>query len=622
MTTSTSFDELSDRQSESVQRSLPTCSTPEVVCSALSVPTLRAVAGAKVLGRAYEYIDALTILDRAAGHAEAISELSSPYAVELWWDHVGIHGRCCCPYGNLGHFCKHMVALGLRILREENLEQTSKAPGIGKHAEGQQSNDACLPQREQSIHRFLQTITGEQARAMLMEVYQEEEDLDELLQRRSEIFEMRSLDKTESLFARIREATRPYKDQIDLHFVAYMSVEESIRDLKFLADSGHEHIAYVAVERLLFRFLAAYGSAENDCTELRCLGKDLLSLHVTLTGRVALNPQQLACALVTMRDAKPQWLHMSFLPYLSALGQDGRSYCQREVDAIEERLKSGGGGSTQRGFFQAKYADAEHILSRQRRELRLMKAELAYMSGEYDSVLESLEGAVPTALPGMISVALAREDFSTAADLVEQAYEAQRVSASGAHGPWNADSLSAVHIAPQWAQEILIRARRREEAAEYAREYFISHPDTESAQMWIDAIAQTDFEAKEREALRQWLLTHPSRYCDGALPLFLMVGDHEGAWQWVDAHGAGRSWRHLVFHDPQPYPQRALELAVEVCTQRLENGARWELLADDIAMMHELARQADDHEGTNRYTQWVKHWRDRLWRLYMPHFQP
>lgn len=623
MTTFASFDELAEEQSEPVQHSFPSGSTPEVVCSALSVLALRAVAGAKILGRAYEYVDALTIFDRSAGHAEAISELSSPYAVELWWDRVGIHGRCSCPYGSLGHFCKHMVALGLRILREENVDQRSEEAGIGKESGGQHSDDPCLPRRERSLHRFLQTITGEQARAMLIELYQEDEDLVDLLQRRSELIEMVSLEKTESLFARIRAATRPYKDQIDLHlFAMRASVEENIRDLQFLADSGHEHIAYVALERLLFRFLAAYGSAEEDCTELRSLCQDLLSLHATLTQRVALNPHQLACALVTMRDAKPQWVHMSFLPYLSALGKDGRACCQREVDAIEERLKSGGGGSVQRGFFQSKYVDAEQILSRQRRELRLMKAELAYMSGDYDRVLDTLHGAVPIALPGMISVAVAREDFPTAADLVVQAYEAQRVSASGACGPWNADSLSAVHIAPRWAQEILIRAHCREEAAAHAREYFISHPDTESAQMWMDAIASTDFEGREREALRQWLLTHPSRYCNGSLPLFLMVGDHEGAWQWVEAHGAGRSWRHLVFHDPQPYPQRALELAVEVCTQRLENGARWELLTDDIARMHELARHADEREGTTHYTQWMKRWRDRLWRLYIPHFQP
>lgn len=589
--------------------------------SALTVAALRTVAGSKVLSRAYEYVDAMRVFDEIHGHVEALSEYSSAYAVELWWDSVGIHGRCTCPHGSLGHFCKHMVALGLRTLRDrERTLEDNNPEGVGGR-DSAINEGHCLHEAEVSLQRFLQTISGEQARQILLELYLEEEDLEDLLERRLAVLSMDTLEKAESLFTQIREVTQWHTDVLDRHFFGVPGVRALVRDLEFMAQSGNEHVAYVAIERLLFRALTAFGSAGSDCADLRDTCEEIAVLHMTITRRVTPNPQQLACALVTMRDAKPQWLNMSFLPYRVALGEEGRAYCQREVEAIEERLRRGVQISTRAAFFQSKYADPELIVKRQRRELRLMKAELAYMSGDYDAVLELLNTAVPWALPGMLSVAVAREDWETAADLVEEAYTTERVSLSGTHGPWEADSLSAAHIVPQWAQEILIRAGRREVAAAYARQYFLSAPDAESARMWMEAIRSTDFEDRERETLRQRLLTHP-RYRDDNISIFLLVDDDDGAWQWVEAYGAGREWRTLVFRDPQPYPQRALEYAAEECARRLANGARWELLMSDIARMQDLARRADESEGSTIHTQWMKQWRDRLWRLHAPHYQP
>ncbi len=80
---------------------------------------LRALAGARSFDRGLEYLDALSGLEVGAGSVTATVHGTDVYEVELTLGGgIGVSGRCDCPYGQEGNFCKHCVAVGLTVLRQ------------------------------------------------------------------------------------------------------------------------------------------------------------------------------------------------------------------------------------------------------------------------------------------------------------------------------------------------------------------------------------------------------------------------------------------------------------------------------------------------------------------------
>jgi uncharacterized Zn finger protein len=74
-------------------------------------------AGERSYGRGLEYVDAVRDLQIGAGGITATVYGTDEYEVVLDLDAAGVTGECSCPYGQEGFFCKHLVAVGLTVLR-------------------------------------------------------------------------------------------------------------------------------------------------------------------------------------------------------------------------------------------------------------------------------------------------------------------------------------------------------------------------------------------------------------------------------------------------------------------------------------------------------------------------
>ncbi|MEV7724876.1 SWIM zinc finger family protein [Streptomyces sp. NPDC087917] len=78
---------------------------------------LRRLAGPRSFERGLGYLSAVSAMEIGERSITATVVGTDAYEVELTEQAHGLTGRCDCPYGQEGNFCKHCVAVGLTVLR-------------------------------------------------------------------------------------------------------------------------------------------------------------------------------------------------------------------------------------------------------------------------------------------------------------------------------------------------------------------------------------------------------------------------------------------------------------------------------------------------------------------------
>jgi uncharacterized Zn finger protein len=82
----------------------------------LSETALLTAAGDRVYGRGEDYVRYVRGLRITAEKAYASVQAKQVYLVELDWSGPQPAGFCTCPHASDGHFCKHLVAVGLAVI--------------------------------------------------------------------------------------------------------------------------------------------------------------------------------------------------------------------------------------------------------------------------------------------------------------------------------------------------------------------------------------------------------------------------------------------------------------------------------------------------------------------------
>lgn len=78
---------------------------------------LRRIAAPRSFERGLDYVDSISRIDVSRDRAAATVHGGDTYFVSLTWADGGPDGVCTCPHGEEGFFCKHCVAVGLKLLR-------------------------------------------------------------------------------------------------------------------------------------------------------------------------------------------------------------------------------------------------------------------------------------------------------------------------------------------------------------------------------------------------------------------------------------------------------------------------------------------------------------------------
>lgn len=82
---------------------------------------LEDLAGGRSFGRGLEYVEAVVNIRDLPNGVVATVHGSDAYQVRLYDTDGELDGECDCPYGEEGNFCKHCVAVGLRLLRRSTV---------------------------------------------------------------------------------------------------------------------------------------------------------------------------------------------------------------------------------------------------------------------------------------------------------------------------------------------------------------------------------------------------------------------------------------------------------------------------------------------------------------------
>ncbi len=286
----------------------------------LDEQNLRRLAGGRSFERGVDYAAAGQVARLARGESsvEAGVQGTHRYRVELWEEDGELRGRCSCPMGAGGAFCKHCVATGLAALEA--------------------GEDAPTPISIDDVRGHLGSLKKKELVELLIEEAREDERLLDRLRLRVATGED-GIDMTS------------FRDAIDRAvdpggFVSYAeaydyarTVDETIASLRAVLTAGHaaeaveliEH-CYAAIERTADRMDDSDGHLGGAFDSLQ-------RLHREACEQADFAPAQLAERLFEQMMATDYELFYDAVDaYAPLLGESGRRRYAELVRAEWERL--------------------------------------------------------------------------------------------------------------------------------------------------------------------------------------------------------------------------------------------------------------------------------------------
>ncbi|MGV9451060.1 SWIM zinc finger family protein [Streptomyces sp. NPDC003635] len=260
-----------------------------MVTGGLTEASLRARAGARSFDRGLGYLDAVSAVEVGDGWVTATVHGTERYAVELTFDDAddpsGLSGECDCPYGQEGNFCKHLVALGLKVLA-----QGARLP---------QQREAAR-RRVRDLDAWLSALSKDELLALLREQVGE----DPKLRHRLELQAATSRGDLAEVTSRIRElldigpfARYGYVEYADARAYADQA-GQAVSAIGSLIRSGRAADA-LSVAREAMRLLAdAADSVDDSDGWLGQIGDGLADAHLEACRAAPPDPQELARWLV------------------------------------------------------------------------------------------------------------------------------------------------------------------------------------------------------------------------------------------------------------------------------------------------------------------------------------
>ncbi|MEV0178414.1 hypothetical protein AB0I54_03760 [Streptomyces sp. NPDC050625] len=288
----------------------------------LTEANLGALAGARSFERALGYLDAVSGVEVGDGWITATVHGTERYEVELTLDGPGgLAGTCDCPYGLEGNFCKHLVALGLRVLAQrDSLPQQRKA----------------ARDRAQELSAWLSGLSKEELLALLKDQIAG----DPQLRRRLELRAAGARGDLVGIRTLVRElldigpfAQYGYVEYTDARAYADQA-GQAVSAIGALTGSGRAADA-ITLAREAMRLLAeAVESVDDSDGRLGQIGADLADAHLDACRAVRPDPEELARWLVghALGDIDDGGLtDIDPLDYEDVLGQEGMAVLRKSA---------------------------------------------------------------------------------------------------------------------------------------------------------------------------------------------------------------------------------------------------------------------------------------------------
>ncbi len=279
-------------------------------------------------GRSFErgaaYVDAGRVKNLKIGDDEASASVrgTRQYRVRLWLESGGPAFSCTCPVGEEGLFCKHCVAVGLRLSPTDPIPAGlgSKRPTV-------------------DLRRHLQGLE----KSRLIDVLLEETENDELLRGRL----LLEAAKAQGTATDLDEFRIAIEDVMNPHgFVDYRSmydysraIEEVIDSVEDLLGSGHAAEVIERCEHALACLEDALGSVDDSDGYMGGIKERLCDLHHRACVAARPDPEALATRLFEW-ELHSDWetFYGAPLTYADVLGERGLEVFRRLAEEVWARV--------------------------------------------------------------------------------------------------------------------------------------------------------------------------------------------------------------------------------------------------------------------------------------------
>ncbi|MGW7047956.1 SWIM zinc finger family protein [Streptomyces avermitilis] len=276
---------------------------------------LRALAGTRSFERGSGYLDAVRGLEVDDGSVTAVVHGTDVYEVELALGggagDTGVSGRCDCPYGQEGNFCKHCVAVGLTVLRQ---------------AEAIPRQRADARTRASGLEAWLTALSRDELLALVREQVAGDRELRRRLELRAAAARSDLGTVRERVLALIDPrpfARYGYVEYADAHAYA-RQVAETADALRALTTSGQAARAVGLAEEAIRALGEAYEEIDDSDGVVGQAVAAVAEVHLEACGVARPDPERLAEWLVGhVLGERNDATDLDPLDYADVLGQAG-----------------------------------------------------------------------------------------------------------------------------------------------------------------------------------------------------------------------------------------------------------------------------------------------------------
>lgn len=506
-------------------RELPPSQTRHHVDMSLSETALLTAAGDRVYGRGEDYVRYVRGLRITADKAYASVQAKQVYSVELDWSGPQPDGFCTCPHAADGHFCKHLVAVGLAVI------------------DGGAVGDAT--QVASALEATVQAMKVDELRELVMTLARRDGEVRRMLEVRASAASGDHTIAKADFEAYVRNALEfrgfvDYRESFGVAEAASRMLDELENHLKAGAAEIVRPALLCAVT--LLRTITEHADDSSGAISGECERAADLYAQACRLGNP--DPAELARWLATFRATSPGWPTLLLADFVDAFDENALAIYRATVADLDRQC-----------------AGRDHW---SRFEVDAMLLELADHDSDVDRAVDLLTQREHPQYGAIVARLREAGRDDEVVNWIDRAVAEGRSSSRGSgNGYW----LSPCDVADTYRE-----IGRIDDAIAVLRADFVRQPSVHAYRSLLDFAATID----RADTERAWAIDHARELAGGPgagavlVQLSLSEGDVDAAWQAADRYGPGWAWQELATQGAEARPVAAADLY----RPQLENDLR------------------------------------------------
>lgn len=481
----------------------------------LSETALLTAAGDRVYGRGEDYVRYVRGLRITADKACASVQAKQVYSVEIDWSGPQPDGFCTCPHAADGHFCKHLVAVGLAVIDSGAVADATRLAS--------------------TLEATVQAMDVDELRELVMTLAHRDGEVRRMLEVRATATSGDDTTAKADFEAYVRNALefRGFVDYRESFGVAE-AASKVLDELENHLNAGAAEIVRPALLCALSLLRTITEQADDSSGAIGGECERAADLYAQACRLGEPDPAELAAWLATFRATSPGWPTLLLADFVDAFDDHALTIYRAAVADLDRQ-----------------HAGRDHW---SRFEVDAMLLELADHDGDVDRAIELLHEREHPQYGAVIARLREAGRDDEVVDWIDRAVAEGRVSGQGGGNDY--------WLRPSTVADTYRETGRIDDAIAVLRADFVRRPTVHAYRLLLDFAATID----RADTERAWALDHARELASGPgagsvlVQLSLSEGDVDTAWQAADRYGPGWAWQELATQGAEARPIAAADL--------------------------------------------------------------